>query len=62
VAPGRRNQGIGTAISAQLLSTARRNGAEVAWLNVLSDNQPAVRTYARLGFETLYEYWYRTKL
>ena len=57
-----RSQGLGTAISAQLLTTARRNGAEIAWLNVLADNTPAIRTYAKLGFETLYEYWYRVRL
>ena len=61
VAPSWRRQGLGTAISAQLLATARRNGAQIAWLNVLAENAPAVRTYARLGFETLYEYWYRVK-
>ena len=54
-----RNRGIGTAISAALLATARRNGANVAWLNVLAGNTPAIRAYAKLGFETLYEYWYR---
>jgi ribosomal protein S18 acetylase RimI-like enzyme len=61
VAEHRRNQGLGAAISARLLATARRNDAEVAWLNVIAANTPAVRTYARLGFETLYEYWYRVK-
>ena len=61
VAPPWRRQGLGTAISAQLLTTARRNGAEIAWLSVLADNIPAIRTYAKLGFETLYEYWYRVK-
>jgi ribosomal protein S18 acetylase RimI-like enzyme len=61
VAPPWRRQGLGTAISAQLLTTARRNGAEIAWLSVLANNTPAIRTYARLGFETLYEYWYRIK-
>jgi ribosomal protein S18 acetylase RimI-like enzyme len=61
VSEHRRNRGLGTAITAQLLATARRNGAEAAWLNVLADNTPAVRAYAKLGFETLYEYWYRIK-
>jgi ribosomal protein S18 acetylase RimI-like enzyme len=61
VAENWRGRGVGTAISAALLSIARRNGAETAWLNVLANNGPAVRTYARLGFETLYEYWYRVK-
>ncbi len=62
VAPPWRGQGLGIAISAELLRAARSNGAEVAWLSVLADNTPAIRTYARLGFETLYEYWYRIRV
>ena len=61
VAPSWRRQGLGTAISAELLGIARSNGAEVAWLSVLADNTPAIRTYAHLGFQTLYEYWYRIR-
>ena len=61
VSESHRGQGFGRGISAQLLELARRNGAELAWLNVLADNKPAIRTYARLGFQTLYEYWYRIK-
>src|SRR5688572_14139859 len=56
-----RGRGIGTAVSAQLLTTARRMGATVGWLSVLADNAPAVATYRKLGFETLYEYWYRVR-
>lgn len=56
-----RGRGVGTAISAHLLATARRMGAEIGWLSVLSDNAAALRTYEKLGFETLYEYWYRVK-
>jgi len=59
VAEEHRGRGIGTAISAQLLTTARRMGATVGWLSVLADNAPAVAAYRKLGFETLYEYWYR---
>ena len=56
-----RGRGIGTAISAQLLTTARRMGATVGWLSVLADNAAAVAAYRKLGFQTLYEYWYRVK-
>jgi len=56
-----RGRGIGTEISAQLLATARRMGATVGWLSVLADNAPAVAAYRKLGFETLYEYWYRVR-
>jgi len=56
-----RGRGIGTEISAQLLATARRMGATVGWLSVLAGNAPAVAAYRKLGFETLYEYWYRVR-
>jgi len=56
-----RGRGIGTAISAQLLTTARRMGATMGWLSVLADNAAAVAAYRKLGFETLYEYWYRAR-
>jgi ribosomal protein S18 acetylase RimI-like enzyme len=36
-------------------------GAQVGWLSVLADNVPAVAAYRKLGFETLYEYWYRVR-
>jgi GNAT superfamily N-acetyltransferase len=61
VVESERGRGIGTAISAQLLTTARRMGATVGWLSVLADNAPAIGAYGKLGFETLYEYWYRVK-
>jgi GNAT superfamily N-acetyltransferase len=61
VVESQRGQGIGTAISAQLLTTARRMNATVGWLSVLADNASALAAYGMLGFETLYEYWYRVK-
>ncbi len=56
-----RSHGIGTAITAHLLTTARRMGAQHGWLSVIADNAPATATYAKLGFETVYEYWYRIR-
>ncbi len=61
VTEAHRGRGIGTAISAQLLTTARRMGATVGWLSVVADNTPAVAAYHNLGFETLYGYWYRVR-
>jgi GNAT superfamily N-acetyltransferase len=61
VTPEQRGRGIGTAVSAQLLRTAQRMGARIGWLSVLADNAPALAAYAHLGFETLYEYWYRVR-
>ena len=59
VAENHRMQGAGTAISAHLLVLARRMGRERGWLSVVADNQPALATYRKLGFEPLYQYWYR---
>ncbi|HEX5141155.1 MAG TPA: GNAT family N-acetyltransferase [Dehalococcoidia bacterium] len=56
-----RSRDIGTAVSAHLLTTARRMGATVGWLSVVAENVPALAAYRKLGFETLYEYWYRVR-
>jgi ribosomal protein S18 acetylase RimI-like enzyme len=56
-----RRQGIGTAIAVELMRTARLHGAQRAWLSVLSDNEPALRVYEKLGFRAVYDYWYRRK-
>ena len=47
---GWRGQGIGTAMSVELMRTARLHGAERGWLSVLDDNAPALRVYEKLGF------------
>jgi ribosomal protein S18 acetylase RimI-like enzyme len=54
-----RNQGIGMALCAHLMRTARLHGADRCWLSVVADNLPALRVYERLGFSRVYEYWYR---
>ncbi len=61
VTPGQRRRGVGTALSTHLLRTAQRMGARVGWLSVLADNTSALAAYAHLGFETLYDYWYRVR-
>jgi N-acetylglutamate synthase len=54
-----RGRGIGTATTAHLLQLAKRMGRERGWLSVVAENQPALKLYRKLGFEPLYEYWYR---
>jgi ribosomal protein S18 acetylase RimI-like enzyme len=58
-APRWRRQGIGQALCFELLQAGREQGADRAWLSVLADNEPALRLYEKLGFHSVYEYWYR---
>ncbi len=56
-----RGRGIATAVNAFLLESAKEKGVKHGWLSVLEDNQPALAAYAKLGFETVYDYWYRIR-
>jgi ribosomal protein S18 acetylase RimI-like enzyme len=56
-----RGEGIGTALSAELMRTGRLHGARRAWLSVLDDNAPALRVYEKLGFKPVCDYWYRRR-
>ena len=44
-----------------LLDWAKRKGAQVAYLQVMLNNPPALHMYERLGFQEVYQYWYRIK-
>lgn len=57
--PGARRAGHGTELVEGLLTWARDNGARRAYLQMVSANQAARALYDRLGFATLYHYWYR---
>ena len=37
----------------------QRYGAQAAFLQVHSENEPALRLYERFGFTIAYPYWYR---
>ena len=56
-----RGKGIATALNGLLLSWAKERGAEHGWLTVLDENGPALAAYAKLGFEMVYQYWYRVR-
>ena len=58
-APERRGRGRGAALVGGMLRWARGRGASRAYLQVTEANAPARRLYEKLGFHTLYDYWYR---
>lgn len=62
VAKEERGKGYGRRIMSGLLADGQRQGAETAYLQVMCNNEPALRLYAGLGFREVYQYWYRVKL
>lgn len=56
-----RRKGWGRRTVLEILDWGRRNGAEEACLQVIADNNPAIRLYKTLGFREIYRYWYREK-
>jgi ribosomal protein S18 acetylase RimI-like enzyme len=56
-----RGRGYGFELCTSLLSAARNHGAETAYLQVVQTNTAALGLYGKLGFERLYDYWYRVK-
>ena len=59
VAPGYRRRGYGQTIVESLISWGRMNGADTAYLQVMTDNPAAGNLYSRIGFTEVYKYWYR---
>lgn len=57
-APWARRRGLARDILRSLLGWGAENGAGTAFLQVETDNDPAVRLYANEGFTTLYRYRY----
>ena len=60
VDPGARRQGHARAVMSALLEWGAERGAARAWLEVLTENDAALRLYASLGFTEHYRYAYRT--
>jgi len=56
-----RGKGYGIEICESLLSAAKRIGTHTAYLQVVQDNHKAVNLYTKLGYKTIYSYWYRVK-
>jgi len=60
VSSERRRRGLGLAVIARLLGWGAELGATTTYLQVLSDNEPALALYARLGFTPHHTYRYLT--
>ena len=60
--PEHRKRGYGKLITLALLHEAKRQGATQSYLQVVANNQPAIRLYQQLGFRYAYPYWYRRKV
>ncbi|MGE5632855.1 MAG: GNAT family N-acetyltransferase [Caulobacteraceae bacterium] len=58
---GDRCKGYGKALVDSMLSIGKAKGAKYAYLQVLLDNEPALKLYSSLGFKEVYKYWYRVK-
>ena len=56
-----RGKGYGKEICQSLLAEAQSLGAHTAYLQVVQNNNVAIDLYAKLGYETIYSYWYRVK-
>jgi GNAT superfamily N-acetyltransferase len=57
--PDHRRAGHATAVVKSLFTWGLAEGAVNGYLQMVADNQPAQILYQNLGFELLYEYWYR---
>ncbi len=56
-----RRLGFGEQLMAGLLNWGMGKGARRAYLQVMTNNPPALALYGKLGFTEQYRYWYRVK-
>ena len=57
--PEYQRRGVGWSINCALAIWGEESNANTAFLQVEAENKPALALYAKMGFETLYTYWYR---
>jgi N-acetylglutamate synthase-like GNAT family acetyltransferase len=56
-----RGKGYGRELCESLLTASKKLGAHTAYLQVVQNNVTAVNLYEKLGYKTVYSYWYRMK-
>lgn len=56
-----RRKGFGKKLILNILDWAKQNGAKKAYLQVVMNNEPALNLYSKLGFQEVYQYFYRIK-
>ncbi|MFW9841079.1 MAG: GNAT family N-acetyltransferase [Candidatus Thorarchaeota archaeon] len=59
VHPSMRERGVAVAVNTALAQWGNQRSAKAAYLQVESENLPALKLYDKLGFQQLYTYWYR---
>ena len=59
--PEVRNRGLGQQLILHLLQWGKTQGATHGYLQVMTNNAPALRLYEKLGYSEVYQYWYRVK-
>ncbi len=57
--PEYRRKGVAWSINCALAMWGEDHGAKHAFLQVETDNEPALNLYEAMGFKTMYTYWYR---
>ncbi|MHA1647124.1 MAG: GNAT family N-acetyltransferase [Promethearchaeota archaeon] len=57
-----RNRGLGRMLMQNLFKLGIENKAKYAYLQVMTNNSPALHLYNKLGFKEEYKYWYRKEL
>ncbi len=59
--PRYRQQGYGAQLMLRIQQWGMQNGAHSSYLQVMANNTPALRLYARAGYREQYRYWYLQK-
>lgn len=61
-AKNERRKGFGKELILNILAWGKQNGAEKAYLQVVLNNESALNLYSKLGFQEVYQYFYRIKV